>query len=152
MTQRIEPSFFCTCLQELNLLFFVHDSKNWTFFFKFDSKNWTLFFWNTTQRIECDSKNCTFFPMWLKELNFFLMWLKELNFFCNVTQKIELFFILLTLFSDSMNWTFLFFEFYSKNWTFFLNMTPRIESFFFEYDSMNWTCFYKWLNELNLFL
>ena len=134
MTQRIECFFlkkiflkelfflwlkglnFFRC-KELNLFFFLFDSKNWTFFLQkwrkelspffceYDAKNWTFFLFA--------SKNWAFFSIWLKELNFCFpsIWLKEFN---------------------------LFFELDPKGWTFLLSMTQRIEPFFFlEYDSKN---------------
>ena len=70
-----------------------------------------------------DPKNWTFFYTWLKELNLFL--------------------------HESNNWTPLK---YSKNWTCFWNVTQRIEPFFLECDSKNWTFFFwMWPKELNFF-
>ena len=121
---------------------FFHDSKSWFFldmsqsiqvffwirrkelhpFFEYDAKNWTLFSLNTTQRIEP-------FFLWIrrKELNplslnttqriesFFLWtWRKELKALFKMTRRIE---------PSRKNC--------SKTWTFFfLNLTQRIEPFF----------------------
>ena len=161
MTQRIElflkrwlKEFFLeVCLKEFNfflirlkeLIFFSNiDSKFRSFFFcGHDSKNWTILWtWlKDFSKKKCDSKNRTFFSMTL-DLTFFLkkkkkrlkilifskIWLTELQlffFFEIMTQRIE------------------FFEYDSKNWTFFFSKTThRIEPFFFfEYDSQNWTLF-----------
>ena len=71
------------------------------------------FFWLEAFQKKNDSNNCTFFSVWLEELNFLLavwfyswMWLKELNpfswmwlkklIFFSVTQRIELFFLNVT--------------------------------------------------------
>ena len=64
---------------------------------------------------------------------------------------------------DSRNWTLLS-NMSHRNWTFLFYMTQRIEPFFFEYDSKNWTLFFWiltqrielfvfriWRKELNLF-
>ena len=135
MTQRIET--FLRWLIELN--FFLHESKNWTFFCNMTQRNEPSFatwleqlnllfyitqliepsFWKTTiQRIEL-------LFIRLKELNLFWIWRKELNlFFANMTQRIELF-------------------------LFFSNMTQRID-LFKKHDLKNWTSRKKWLMELNL--
>ena len=63
---------------------------------------------------------------------FFQIRLTELIFLTRMTQRIEPFFS-----CDAKNWTF--FLFASKNWGFFLNMTQRIEPFFLQFDSKNWT-------------
>ena len=139
MTQRLEP-FWKILLKEFDFLFlktqriepFTEGLKELNFFFQY-----VLF-------------------VWLKDLNF-SVWPKELNFFLNRTDRIEPFFFESeaknwTLFSlnmtqrikpffleyDAKNWT-LFPECDSENWTIFLNMTPRIESFFL-----------PWLKEWNL--
>ena len=140
-------------------------------------------FWHVTQGIEPFFptwliKIEPFFSTWLTELNpFFGIWLKELKFlhgfltqrielFLNMTRKIELFLWLKELSSFFQNDQD-FVEYDSKNRTFFLNMSQRIEPFlkicsknFFqymihrielifsalptewniwEYDSKNWT-------------
>ena len=93
-THRIEP-FFSPA--ETNPSF-QYDAKNWTFLvFQHDSKNW-IFFWLTQKKLNRISR------IWLKEL--------RANFVKN----------------DSKNW--IFFQYVSMNWTFFLNMTHRIEPFF----------------------
>ena len=137
MTQRIEPSFYKwledlnfllqICLIESNFFFLKKkkkkdDSKNWEFFFfeKHDSRNWTIF--------PCDSRNWTLLSNMTHSnwtLLLFLTWLKELNLIWNMTQRIEK-----SWFFYWKNW--IFFEYDSKNWTFFLNVTHRIELF---YDS-----------------
>ena len=169
--------------KELDFLFLEYDAMNWTVkLLKYDAKNSTLFFLNMnstpflnmTQRIELfllsmtqrfgpffkyDGKNWTLFSN-MKERNVF--------FFPNMTQRIFLYeskngnFLVrvkeLNFFDyDSWNWT-LFFEYDSKNWTFFqydskywffqtkiltqriqplfLNMTQRTEPFFSDWK--NW--------------
>ena len=113
MGQRIEPflntthriEFFLISLKELNL-FFLYDSQNWTLLFKM------------THRIE------PFSSTWLLEIEpFFQHWLVEIEPTCfehdsengthlfNMTQRNEPFFHV------------------SMNWSFFLNMTQRIELF-----------------------
>ena len=136
MTQRIEP-------------FFQYESKNWiwlkglNFFFVsiwlkelspfLDDSNWTLFSfsmwlkeWNPFL-FRCDSKNWTLFlSMWLKELNLFFVWPQELKLFfqCDSKKKIEP-----------------------------LLLIPLTElNTFVKYDPKNWTFFWMWLKELNLFL
>ena len=127
MIQRTEPLFWknnsknWTWLKDLNSLFFKLDSKNWTYFD--DSQTWSFFL-----------------ELWHKE---FFFWKKK---------------------NDSKNWTKIFdskkcffcmaqrndFLYGSKNWFFVwlkelkpfsLNMTQRIETFFFEYDAENWCLF-----------
>ena len=167
----------------------TYDSKNWTFFKK--SKNWSFFyqydslqefkpfepfhmtqriehfFWDMTQWIELffnstqrtvsqnDTKNWTLFTKWLKELNPFVN-MTHRNF--SELQRKEFFLIKYA----SQN---------SKNWTFFSQISRRIE-LFEKHDSQNWTIFhvthgiepffptwvieiepffFTWLNELNLF-
>ena len=123
----------------------THKTQRIKPFLKNDSKN---FFFH-------DSKNLTFFWIWLlknifwlKELNLFRIWLKELNFFHDselnffMTQRIELFF---------SEWLKDFVEYDSKKRTFlwiwlkvlnlFFNMTQGIESSFSE-----------WLEDLNFIL
>ena len=173
-----------------------NDSKNWTFFlvwFKelnlvskketqgiefFLFKKWlielNLFLWTSFQY---DSR-WSLFSFWLKELNLsfiwatflhdsknwiFPIWLKD---FFKLTQRVEPTFVPwlkeMTLFlqNDAQNWTLIlnltermesfFFEYDAKNWILFLWIRrKRIESFFFEYDAKNWTLRLKWLGELN---
>ena len=134
--------------------------KNWTFwtrlyelkpFFHTQKKGREEFnfFWNVTQRIEpflmtqridfflnYDSQNWTFL--------FFKIWQRS-EPSCYMTRRIEP-----SFFHDSKELNFL--ECDSRNWTFSLNMTQRIEPFVFskdwtllEYDSKNWTFFQKTL-------
>ena len=161
MTQRIEL-FFWKKTQRIKL-FLECDWKNWALFLC-DPQNWT-FFLIVTQRIE-------FFYKFDKEVNLFT-WLKELNLLFFMTQRIELFGMTQRIepYTSSKKkqtqriWPFLvwhkelnLFEYYSKNWTFFLLN---------KYDSMNWTpfflnmtqgtqpkeldAFWIWLNGLNFF-
>ena len=76
------------------------------------------------------------FSIWLTELKSFSIWLKELNLSC------------FPVWLKELNFSF---EFDSQKWTFFLNMTQRIE--FFEHDSKesNLPLFGVWLKELNFF-
>ena len=151
----IEP-FYSTLLKEIEpfsrkktqrIELFLNKKTTQRIFFKkkIDSQNSTFFFLKMTHRIEpfffftqriepfYFIKNISIellilkitqriesFFSWLKELNFFPVWLTEL-FFSN--HRIELFF-----------------EYDSQKWTYFLNMTQRIEPF----------NFWKWLTELNL--
>ena len=125
--------------------FVKYDSNGTFFFFKYDTKNWT-FFW-----------------VWLKEWNFFSKKnrLTELNLFSsNMTQRIEPFIswiwrLELDLFSkyDSKSWTIfensldmtqrfeLILLIWLEEMNSFWNMTHRIEPFFFEFDSQNWNLF-----------
>ena len=144
-TRRIEPFFFfqydstnrtflkcdsvCKMIQRTEPLFL----KKITQRIGLDSKTWTLCFSNLIPRtglIFDDSQTWSFFlELWHKE--FFWKkkkWLKELdqNFWLK-----EMFFL-----------------YGSKKWFFvwlkemiFLNMTQRIETFFFEYDAENWCLF-----------
>ena len=131
LTQRIEPSV-------------LHDSKNWTFFtrgiyfffFKFGSKNW--FFQNFTSN---------YWP-------FFWIWLTELNLFSNMTHRIEPFLKILT----HRDWTLLFnmsqrtvVSQNSKNWTFFSQISRRIELFQKKKKKglTELNHFSRWLTELN---
>ena len=152
MTHRIDFFFFeiRIRLTELNLfsliwLFFSKESNNWNF--QYDSKNWTSFYeplFNMTQRDEVffqiDSKSCTHFFPWLKEITLFLQndaqnWILILS----MTQRMEP----------------LFFEYDAKNWTLCLkrlgelNFREKIAPSFFELDSKNWTFFLNWLKEWN---
>ena len=124
MTQRIEP-FFCE-----------YDAKNWTFFFlQFDSKNWT-FFLNWIQRVEL------FYWIWLKEFNLFF-WIgpKGLNLFIEYdSKKLNFFFFGISLKESLLE----------KAQRSFL-MTHRIEPMR-KKSSKNWTSFWVWYKEWNLFL
>ena len=104
-------------------------------FFPCDSRNWTLLsnmtHSNWTSSLLHDSKNWTLFWIWLKELKIFMIFL---------TQRIDFFEY------DSKNWTFFswmwltelnFFRIWLKELNFLLNMTQRIE-LFVEHDSNNW--------------
>ena len=167
MTQRIELFFECDSkfflkknkkkqkALSIELFFFLLQELNRCE--KNDSQNWTLLF-DITQR------NWTLFIIWLQKLNFFI-WLKEWNlFFSNMTPRNELFFkIWLTKLNFFWIWLTelnFFFEYDSQNWTFFLNMTHRIELFFsdttqiielfFWYDSKNWTPFFDKTQRIEL--
>ena len=154
--------FFQICL-ELNFFFqnttqtFEHFWKIWlkelNFLFLIRLEVLNSLFWIRLKELNpfwCDSKNC-FSKKRLKELNYFMnmtqrffekkMWLKESNFF----------------FYDSRFNLFVFFffkiDFFKKKKKI---MTQRIE--FFEYDSKNWTFFFfendsqNWIfSELNHF-
>ena len=120
---------------------------------------------------EYDTKNWTFFLIWLKELNIvlnllfehasmvwasFSMWQRNWNF--SNDSKNRTYFL-----QDSKNWPF---WHDSKNWIFFLNMIHRIEPFskiwlqelnmtqrivFFNLTSRIEPLFLIWLKELNTF-
>ena len=145
MTPRID--FLKISIKKL----YFDDSKNWVLFFfeKHDSRNLTIF--------PCDSRNWTLLSNMTHSnwILFFLTWLKELNPFWNMTQRVENF----SWIFDSKNW--IFFEYDSKIWTFFLNVTHRIEFFmtqrieffqydkdFVEYDSKNRTFFFFFFENL----
>ena len=153
-------SFFQYDAKNWTFLVFQYDSKNWTFFkmlmelnlssiwitFLHDSQ-WTLSWsirvkeWNffTKKRLKVLNLFETWTPfwIWLKELNFFLHWTQRIElFFNNMTQRIEPFCV----------WV--------QNWMIskkihpkkmyeriepFRNMTHRIEFFWNEKDSQNWT-------------
>ena len=112
-------------------------SKNWLselnlFFSNVTQKNWT-FFSNVTPRIES-------FSLRLKELNpFFLIRLWELNPFFNTTLKLtqKIWLVILFFKDDSKN---CFFEYDSTNWTFFFRMTPSTQ-----------LLFSKWLKKLEFY-
>ena len=147
-TQRIEPSFH-KCLEELNFL-----KKNMT--------HRTEPFFHVTHGTE------PFFPTWVIEIEpFFFTWLKEVNpSFLNMTQRIELFWILtqrielfvfriwrkeLNLFSWiwRKDWSFsLKFWHKSKNWTFFSKMTQRIKLSFRIVSQRVHFFWKKWLEEI----
>ena len=164
-TQRIEPSFH-KWLEDLTFLFQMCLIEI-TFFFwkKDDSKNW--FSENINQIIQ------TLF-WWLKELSSFFFFWKDMTHrnwtFFHMSQRIEPFFEY-----DSKNWK-IFMIFWLKelnlfwiwleNLNFFLNVTHRIELFywlkemssffqndkdFVEYDSKNRTFVWICPIELNLF-
>ena len=148
--------------KELNF-FLQHDSKNCLFCNM--TRRIEPCFLNMSQRIElfldfdhrielfsqkCYLQKLNLLKIWLKELVFFFQYnsQKESNLFLlNTTQRIEPFC----------------FEYESKNWTLvFLNMTQRIDHFFFwkktqsinwsfeNFDSKNWTFFWRWLTEMYL--
>ena len=118
---------------------------------KYDSKNWT--FESVTQSTEPS------FSIWVNESNplfqyesktWTFFWLEELNFFWILIQRIELFWIWrkeLNLFSWiwRKDWSFSLkfwqqrIELSFQKWLNELNMTQRIEPFFFQFDSKNWT-------------
>ena len=145
-----------------NFFFEKYDSQNWTLliditqriepFFKRWQKidHFSVDFFKMTQGIEL--------LIWLKELNLFSISTQRIELFFDMTQRIELFFWQLNFFLVWLNWIFQydtpnwtlsliwrkeldpFSKYYWKNWTFFLNITERIELFF-------WIL----LKELNLF-
>ena len=104
--------------------------RNWILFcVKKRLKELNFFFWNWAHR---------------KELNPLLIWLKELkSFFAVWRQWVQLF-----LCSDMTQRVGPFFEYDSKNSTFFLPWLERIEPFFFKYDSNTWTFVWVWLKEV----
>ena len=147
VTLRIEPLFFLIWLKELNTFFIWFRELNFFFLKNIDSKNWTFFF-NMTQKIEYDSKDWIFFWFNMTHRIFFQK---------NVSKNCTLFF---SVWLRQLNPLF---EHVSMTWTLF-DATQRIEPFFFEYDSQNWTlCFLNmihriepfvswiWFTELNFF-
>ena len=166
MTRRIEPAF-STWLRELNyfwnwLKVFLMDSKNRTLF-QYDSTNRTFLkcdsffkmiqrteplFGVITQRIGLDSKTWTrtYFDD-SQTWSFFLELCHKEFFLKKMTQRIGPKFL-------TQRYVFLYgskkiFLYDSKNW--FFCMTQRIETFFFEYDTENWTLFLFCRKELKLF-
>ena len=176
-TQRIEPfleplfhlNYFFTRLKELN--FFRNLTRRVESFLIW-LKELDFFFLNVTRRIEpffkCDSKNWTFFQMWLKNWTFFSnvtqrieplfwIWFRELNFcqinttqsqrielFFNTTQRIEHFFCMWFMFSNDL-----------KNWFIFgkilkeliFHMTQRMVL-----DAKTWNlCFWNLIQRFGLF-
>ena len=134
-TQNFEPFFFLVNTTQRIELFYEHDWKIFskkivtqrieTFFF-YDSRIEPFFFSKTTQSTDFfqkyDSQNCNFFFRNYDSKNWiFGVWLKELNLL-----KIWL-----------------------TEWNFFLNMTHRIEPFFFEYDQRIGLFSWIWSKELN---
>ena len=116
--------------------FFLFHSKNWIFSVRLTELN--LFSLNMTKELDSYFLNMT---QWIEQLNFFNM-TQRIGPFVRIWRK-----ELDTSFKyDSKKWTFVkiwltklnFFEFDPQNWTFFLNMTHRIEPFFS-----------IWLKELN---
>ena len=143
MTQRIEP--FISWIWRLDL----------DLFSKYDSKSWTIFenSFDMTQRFEL------ILLIWLEEMNSFLIRLEELSFFFNTTQRIEHFWIRRKEFNTLLIWLKDFFSkkrlkelnlfkydskccFCEKNWL------KELNSFFFGYDSKNWTLFF-WYDSKN---
>ena len=116
MTQRIELSFLCIS-PRIKLLFFQTWLKKLNpFSIEYDAKNWT-FLSNTTHRNE--------------PLFFFWIWLTEMN---------HSFFEFDSEMNHSFFWITTFFEYDSQNWTSFLKMTQRLESFFPQNMTFkNWT-------------
>ena len=170
MTQRIE-SFLSFWRKELKTFSSNMTQRIENFFFEYDAKNWTLFLWIWRKELNL--------LLWMrrKELNLFLflkelsLWLKELNLFSlNMTQRIESFFeknqrIEPLLFNNMTQRIELFMkglielnlflwtssQYDSKSWSLFLSMTPRVELFFFQYDSKNWIFSSIWHKELCVF-
>ena len=151
---------FLKWFKELNL-FLGDNSKNWTWlkdlnslFFKLDSKNWTYFDDSQTWSFFLELCHKEFFlkkKKWLKELdrNF---WLKDMffcmaqrKFFC-MTQRIDFFVWPKELKPFSLNMTQRiepFFFFAAKNWNFFLFAANDWVFFFKNFiDSKNWTFFF----------
>ena len=129
MTQRIEP------------LNFLYDAKIWTLFqhitqridfFEKESKNWT-FWWIWLKELnsfwKCDSKNWTLFGSMPQRIELFLeVCTKKFNFFSNTTQRIEFFQIWLkdlnlSFWHDSKFWTFFFWCTRLKELNLLMNMT-----------------------------
>ena len=169
MTRRIEPAF-STWLRELNYFwnwlkvffngleesnpFFQYDSTNRTFlkcdsFFKMIQRTEPLF-GGITQRIGLDSKTWTLcFSNLIPRIGLILMtprleasflnYVTKNFFWKKMTQRIGPKFL-------TQRYVFLY---DSKNW--FFCMTQRIETFFFEYDTENWTLFLFCRKELKLF-
>ena len=151
MTQRIEHFLQEFDKQSKNCFLFKNDSKNWTFFEKYVSKNSTFlkkkrcledfsekfhsnfktFFW-MTQRIEflfnMTHRNWTLLLNMSQSIN--------LSFLEKMTQRIE---PLCPIWLKELN---LFFQFDSKNWTSFSNLTHRIEPQR-KNDTKNWS---SWTN------
>ena len=136
MTQRIEPF----PQNDSKFLFFGFDSElifwlwllEWYCFVYYDSNK--PFFSNTTQRID-------FFLIWVTESNTFLntkelnlllfSWHKELNFFDDY---------LTPRFKTFVNREMELFEFGSRNWGLFNNITQKWLTLF-GHDSQRWTFF-----------
>ena len=145
------------------VFFFECDSKNWIFEFSKKKKTtqtielfWKIrykepfLFSSMTQRLEPfsniflkknDSKNWSFFSLWLSKWNIFEVRIRLTEFFFSIRlTELNLFF-------------FLKMTFYFRHWTFFLNTTQRIEilqydsedSIFLWYDSKYWTFLYDTL-------
>ena len=133
MTQRIKP--FLSMTQRIELLFFWKMTQRIEPFYEP--------FFNMTQRIEL--------LQWLKDFNFWKSWRRELNFSWIWRKEVDLF-----LDSEFLPT----FERDSKIWTYFSNMTQRIEPIFSVtqrisifskfFDSKNKYIFWKvWLKEMN---
>ena len=152
-------------------LFFEYDSKYWDSF--------SIWLKELNLLLANDSKTWTLFYICLKELNLSWKrkrWLEELtDLLKNMNQIIETLMtqrIELLLKKTVTHRTEPFFHMIHriepffptwrvKNWTLLFNMTQRIGPFFFtnvsskiffcKKYSKNWTCFWVWLKELNLF-
>ena len=98
LTQRIEPSLFSNVTHRIEMFllkmsqrieplfhvnFFVHDSKNLTFFSMWLKELNPVLNMINTQRIEP-------FIIWLKELSLFLIWRNALNFFLVCRKELSL--------------------------------------------------------------
>ena len=141
MTQRIEPFFNMTQRIEPS---FEDVSMDWTFFLRLNDL--ILFFFKKKKK--WPSRIQPFWKIWLKELNFFVLF-KELNlFFENYSQNYIFFSIWLT--EMWLNWTFFFNMTQRIEPLFFLNMTPEIEPFF-SACLKEIELFTMWLKELNFF-
>ena len=128
MTQRIEP-----CVKRKDSksgTFFYSEVKNCFFSFSLNFFFWknkwlkehTIFFWLFFRQKKDDSKNCFFF-----NTQRITHWIDWTDF--SLTQRIE-FFVRLSELNPFFVWIF---KYDAKNWTSFsLNMTLRIEPFFFE--------------------
>ena len=140
MTQRTE--LFLHMTQRID--FFQYGTKKLNFFVECDSKNWTFFF-NVILRVFF-----FFTKMTLSILPFLKIWLKNWTLFWKtMTHRIEPFLLIwLTEWNPS-------FQFDSKNWILFKNITQRTETFS-TYDSKNWTFFINrtfsiWLKRIKFF-
>ena len=150
---------FCfTWPKELNLFFFLYNSKDWTFFifkpFFNNSTQWLTLFWTWLTELNLsfqdDSKNWTydmtqstnwifFLKIWRKELNVFWIWLTELNHsFLNMTPRIEPFCQYLFFIKKKIHRFEPFSTWLRENEPDFQNLTQRIEPSS-QKDSKNWT-------------
>ena len=125
-------------LTELNP-FSLKMTKELDSFLEYDAMNWKVkFLWY-------GAKSWTFCSNMTKRIG---------PFFSNITPRNELFSKY-----DSQNWFFFwiwptelnFSYYYWKNWTPFSDKTRRIELFFVEYDSTDWTLF-KLTQRIEIFL
>ena len=137
MIQRLEPLFEC---DSMNRSHFLNVTQKLQFIFEKKVKNWALFFfWLNSTFCSHDSKNWTFFPLLLEELNPVLNMIQRFVFNW-----------------DSKNWTF---YYLTQRTELFSYLTQCIEPFFLpqrielcsKYGPKNWFFFVMWLKELNFF-